>query len=282
MKWLWALGSLILCSTANAQSLLVVQSATINDLYGNTIVAKMLTDESDGQIDVFNARQFAQDTSSYSRSNLATVLKSVIAQRKPALVVFLGESALDVGMPASHSSVLFGTETFNTAAVIAASAYNTKWDPIYIISDHSSLGILRLVDLQKQLGDRKTEVYDVDTVIEYRTVLQQLQAEPKGTIVLNVFSLRDEWNEIVGYGEIEKLLVQANKRHIDVGICRTGFKTTFALGPTPAEAASIAMSTYDQPFKSHISSCANLTRLKSRWLQVYRASMGKFDIVEGG
>ncbi|MNG01789.1 hypothetical protein D3C84_847830 [compost metagenome] len=141
---------------------------------------------------------------------------------------------------------------------------------------------MRLADLKKQLGEKKTEEFDVDTVLEFRTLLQKLQGEPKGTIVLNVFTLVDEWNSNVGYTEIEKLLVTANSRHLDVGICRTGFKTTFALGPTPSEAAVIAMGVYDQSSKSHISSCANLKRVKAKWLPVYRVSIGKFDIVEGG
>lgn len=282
MKWVLVVASLILCSTVNAQSLSVVQSATIYDLYGNTIIQKMLVNEDDHMIDVFNVREFAHDNSAYSRDSLTKVVKAWVEKRKPGLVVFLGEPALPVGYPSKYSSVLFGGETFNMVAATALGTYNAKQDAIYIITDNSALAALRLADLKKQLGDKKPEVYDVDTVLDFRKLVQKLQGEPKGTIVLNVFTLVDEWNANVGYTEIEKLLVTANSRHLDVGICRTGFKTTFALGPTPAEAAVLAMAAYDQPSKPHISSCANLKRVKAHWLPVYRASIGKFDIVEGG
>lgn len=282
MKWVLAVGSLILCSTVNAQSLSVVQSATIYDLYGNTIIEKMLANEDDHMIDVLNVREFAHDQSAYSRDSLTKVVKTWVDTRKPKLVVFLGEPALNIGYPTKYSSVLFGGETFNMVAATALGAYSSKREAIYIISDNSALAALRLTDLKKQLGEKKSEEFDVDTVLEFRTLLQKLQGEPKGTIVLNVFTLVDEWNSNVGYTEIEKLFVTANSRHLDVGICRTGFKTTFALGPTPAEAAIIAMGVYDQPSKSHISSCANLKRVKAKWLPVYRVSIGKFDIVEGG
>lgn len=282
MKAALAIGSLIYCLTANAQNLLVVQSATIHDLYGNTIVSKILDSEKVKAMTVFNARQFTNDSSTYSRKNLDRVLEAYVKEHKPAIILFLGEPSIDVGVPTKYSPVLFGGETFNSVAVTAAAAYNSKWDPVYVVSDNSALAALRLVELRKQLKDVKIETYNVTTVLEYRQALQKLQGEPKGTLVLNAFTLVDEWNENVGYDEIEKLLVTANKRHLDVGICRTGFRTTLALGPTPAEAASIALSSYSQPFKSHISSCANLTRVKSRWLKVYRTSMGKFDTVEGG
>lgn len=282
MKWVLVVASLILCSTVNAQSLSVVQSATIHDLYGNTIIQKMLTNEDDHMIDVLNVREFSHDTSTYSRDSLTGVVKAWVEKRKPDLVIFLGEPALNVGVSTKYSSVLFGGETFNMVAATALGTYNPKQSAIYIITDNSALAALRLADLKKQLGDTKPEVFDVDTVLDFRKLVQTLQGEPKGTIVLNVFTLVDEWNANVGYTEIEKLLVTANSRHLDVGICRTGFKTTFALGPTPSEAAVIAMAAYDQPSKPHISSCANLTRVKAKWLTVYRASLGKFDIVEGG
>lgn len=282
MKWVLAAISLILCSTGNTQSLSVVQSATIHDLYGNTIIQRMLVNEDDHMIDVLNVREFTHDRSTYSRDVLTKVVKAWVEKRKPGLVVFLGEPALAIGFPTKYSSVLFGGWTFNMVAATALGTYNAKFNPIYIITDSSAIAALRLVELQVQLGSTTSDVFSVDTVLDFRNVLQKLQGEPKGTIVLNVFSLVDEWNANVGYSEIEKLLVTANSRHLDVGICRTGFKTTFALGPTPGEAAILAMAAYDQPSKPHISSCANLKRVKAKWLPVYRASIGKFDIVEGG
>lgn len=284
MKWVLVVASLILCSTVNAQSLTVVQSATIYDLYGNSIVSKMLVNETDHRIGVFNVREFSHDASARSRDSLKVVVKEWVGRRKPTpdLVIFLGEPVFDVGIPSKYSSVLIGSEAFNTVAITAASAYNSQWDPIYMINGTSPLSILRATELKRQLGDRKVESFDVDTVLDYRKLLQKLQGEPKGTIVLNVFSLLDEWRKPVGYGEIEKLLLTANSRHIDVGLCRDGFKTTFALGPTASEAVDLAMFSYEQSTKTHISSCANLGRVKAKWFDVYRKSMGKFDVVEGG
>lgn len=284
MKRLLALGSLIYCLTVNAQSLFVVQSATISDLYGSTIVAKILEKEngSTDRIGYFNARQFTHDRSPYSRELLARVLRENIALAKPKIVLFLGEPVVDVGIPVKYSSVLVGSTSFNTVALKAASIHDKKWSSIYVISDASILANLRLQELRDQLKGVKFDVREVSTVIEYRDVLLTLQSEPRGTLVLNAFTLLDEWNEPVCYDEIEQLLVATNRNHVEVGICRRGFKAAFALGPTPKEAATIAMLPYSQQSKTHISSCANLHRSMAMWPEVYRATMGKYDLVEGG
>lgn len=284
MRRLLAIGSLIYCVMANAQSLLVVQSSTVNDLYGNTIIAKILEDQN-GSVDhiaVFNARQFTHDRSKHSREILVKVLRFTVEQSPPSELLFLGEPVVDVGVPAKYSSVLIGSATFNTTALKAASIYNKKWSSVYIISGTSILANLRLQELRKQLGDVEPEVTTVSTVLEYRAALLALQDSPKGTLVLNVFTLLDEWQEPVGFDEIEDLMVKTNRRHVDVGICRNGFKTTLAIGPTPAEAAALATAPYSQASNSHISSCANLSRVVPKWLGIYRATMGKYDIVEGG
>lgn len=284
MRRLLAIGSLIYCVMANAQSLLVVQSDTVHDLYGNTIIAKILEDQN-GAVDhiaVFNARQFSHDRSEHSREILARVLKTYTDQSKPSMLLFLGEPVVELGVPMKYSSVLIGSTTFNSTALKAASVYNKKWSPVYVISDDSILANLRLQELRQQLDGVDLEVTVVSTVLEYRRALLELQDQPKGTLVLNAFSLLDEWQEPVGYVEIEDLLVKTNRRHVDVGICRNGFKTTLAVGPTPEEAATLAMATYNQASTSHISSCANLSRIVPNWLGLYRATMGKYDIVEGG
>ncbi|AGS82128.1 hypothetical protein O152_gp233 [Pseudomonas phage PaBG] len=284
MRRLLAIGSLIYCVMANAQSLLVVQSATVNDLYGNTIIAKILEDQN-GSVDhiaVFNARQFTHDRSAHSREILSKVLRTYVEHSKPSALLFLGEPIVDVGIPTQYSSVLIGSTSFNTTALKAASIYNKHWSPVYVISDNSVLANLRLQELRRQLDGIELDVTTVSTVIEYRQALLDLQDQPKGTLVLNAFSLLDEWQDSVGFAEIENLLVKTNRRHVDVGICRNGFKTTLAIGPTPAEAAALATAPYSQASNSHISSCANLSRVVPKWLGLYRATMGKYDIVEGG
>ena len=284
MKRLLALGSLIYCLTVNAQSLFVVQSATISDLYGSTIVAKILENENGAtdHIGYFNARQFTHDRSAYSRGLLAGVLRENIKLAKPKIILFLGEPVVEVGVPVKYSSVLVGAASFNSVALKAASIHNKKWSSVYVVSDSSILANLRLQELRGQLKDVEVDVRVVSTVLEYRDVLLKLQREPTGTLVLNVFTLLDEWKEPVGYDEIEQLLVATNRTHVEVGICRRGFKTAFALGPTPMEAANLAMLPYSQQSKTHISSCANLHRSMTLWPEVYRATMGKYDIVEGG
>lgn len=284
MKRLLALGSLIYCLTVNAQSLFVVQSATISDLYGSTIVAKILENENGAtdRIGYFNARQFTHDRSAYSRGLLAGVLRENIKLAKPKIILFLGEPVVEVGVPVKYSSVLVGAASFNSVALKAASIHNKKWSSVYVVSDSSILANLRLQELRGQLKDVEVDVRVVSTVLEYRDVLLKLQREPTGTLVLNAFTLLDEWKEPVGYDEIEQLLVATNRTHVEVGICRRGFKTAFALGPTPMEAANLAMLPYIQQSKTHISSCANLHRSMTLWPEVYRATMGKYDIVEGG
>lgn len=284
MKGLWALASLIYCLTVDAQSLLVVQSATVHDLYGNSIVAQLLAVEREPHIFVFNARRFTYDTSAYSRESLKRVLKAAVERSKPSLILYLGEPEFDTGFPSKYSSVLIGADNFNTAALRAASSYNEKWAKTYIVTDSSALATLRLTELKTRLEGLDVEIHIVNTVLEYRKLLLDLQKEAVGTIVMNVFGLKDEWNNTVGYAELEKIMVATNRRHIDVGICRSGFKTALAVGPTPKEAASLAIASYNKPLNLHISSCANLSRLKSKpsWLSLYRKSMGKFDIVEGG
>lgn len=284
MKRLLASLSLIYVITVSAQSLLVVQSAQIHDLYGNSIVTALLETEGIEQVDVFHARLFTHDSSEYSRTNLKRVLKAHVERAKPAEILFLGEPVIDVGVPYKYTPILVGSKSFNTTALTAARDYNPEWNKIYIVSGPSHVAQLRQANLQTHMDGFDVETFTVSTVADFQKRLLSLQDEPKGIIVLNAFTLLDEWKQDVGYAELEEILVSVNKRHLDVGLCRRKFDTALALGPTPEEAAALASSSYHVAENElpHISSCANLRRLSSKWLPVYRKSQGKFDIVVGG
>lgn len=283
MKWLLASLSLIYSLTVSAQSLLVVQSAQIHDLYGNSIVTALLTDQGVEHVDVFHARLFINDASDYSRTNLRRVLLEYVKKNKPANVLFLGEPELDIGVPIKYSSVIVGGEDYNTTALTALRNYDADYNHVYIVSGPSHVSQLRKDSLVKKLDGFEISTYTVTTVLDFQKRLLALQDEPRGIVVLNAFTLLDEWNQDVGFAELENIFVSVNKRHLDVGLCRRKFKTTFGLGPTPKEAAELAMDSYHNGTNvPHISSCANLSRVKKRWLPVYRKAQGNFDIVIGG
>lgn len=284
MKRLLVLASLIYSLSTNAQSLLLVQSATVNNLYGNAIANALLRREKVDSIDVFHARTFAHDVSDYSRDALKKAVEAYLQQAKPSEVLFVGErpEGLNMQIPSKYTPLLFGADSVNDVALRAASIYNPKWNKVYIVTGPSFNSKLREAEIAKWAEGLEVETFRVSTVLEYRKVLLDLQKQDTGTLVMNVFGLLDEWNQNVGYGELEDILLATNKRHLDVGICRDGFDTTFALGPTPEEAATRVIALYSSNLKSHISSCANLLRLKEKWLPVYRKTTGRFDVVIGG
>lgn len=274
--------TIISCLSAHAQGLLIIQSAAISDLYGNSIATYILeTKETESDyVTVFRSRNFSHDRSERSRDVLTGVISSYVEEAKPTEILVLGNPVLALGMPAIHHPILSGSQFFNNSALEAAPSFNVDWAPVYMISGRSVIESLRRQTVLDNV-DRGVNVVYVDTVQQYHKALLNLQKEPRGTLILNVFSVLDEWQQPVGYDTIEEIAVKTNTRHLDVGVCREGFKTALALGPTAREAAIMAMSSYSSE-ATHISSCANLRRLNRYWPGVYKATSGRYDLVEGG
>jgi ribonuclease HII len=102
-----------------------------------------------------------------------------------------------------------------------------------------------------------------------------LSSEPAGYIFLNVFNYQDSWNQNLGFKDAEKVLVEVNRRHVEVGICHANFKTALAVGPTPEEVTRLALTE-----TTTNSVCASVPRLtKINRIEVYAEHMGEFNRV---
>lgn len=251
-----------------------MQSHVVSDLYGNDIASKLVQD--DAVMTVFNARNFTFDRSRHSRSSLGAVITETAETARVNSAVFLEEPSGLTKLDETYIPLLSATTEFNDVALRAASLANEDWTPVYVISDTTRTAALR----QAWLGQTGVDltVRRVRTLAEFRSTIYSLNDEPKGTIVLNAFTLLDEWNKPIGYTQIEKAFVSARSKHVDVGVCRPGFLTTFALGPSVEEAANVVRAVLRRDVLHPTGSCVNLKRAATS--NVYRSALGRFDMVQ--
>lgn len=274
-RQLLAAVSIIYCLTLNAQELLV-QSSVVSDLYGNSIATYFIREQDKNYMPVFNARQFAFDSSVHSRNSLRTALLHHSERLGVDTLIYLGEPMLNTGLNEVYVPMPPPTE-FNDIALRAAQTANPRNTNVYVINDNSYGSRSRKVLFA---ADLDLEHYHVRTLQELRLLMRELDSLPRGTVVLNAFSLLDDWNKPVGFAQVEREFVQSNTKHVEVGVCRPGFRTAFALGPSSSEAALIAYAyVYGLP-RPTFGSCVNLERAVSRWSSVYRATMGQYDEVQ--
>lgn len=289
MKWLLAMSSIIYAMSATAGDLLIVQSHVLTQLYGSSIVTHILHEQqalnpkSDIAIEVIHNRTFTFDSSPYSRDSWTKYLSRFVGEHKPKQVLFLGEDPVDLGpdVKVSASGVLSDAEKLNTTALTANFDYDNTRNKLYVINGISKRSQLRAKALIAKVPQLEATEYSVRTEKELRVLLLKLNSEPKGTLLLNVFQLQDEWGDVIDFKRIEDIFMRVNNRHVEVGICTNGFRTEFAIGPTAKEAGFLAITSDKQ--QPYASSCANLRRLSETYgMDIYLKSMGKFDIVEGG
>jgi len=142
--------------------------------------------------------------------------------------------------------------------------------PVYILSGDSSLARKRSDVIKAQLP--KATEYTVSTEYELRQTISQVSEQPKGFIFLNVFNFTDHLNQTLSYFDAEAILVEVNRKHVDVGICHAGFKTAFAVGPVPEEVSNLLVEG-----TTTASVCASFPRLKQLGMtDKYASHMGEF------
>lgn len=137
--------------------------------------------------------------------------------------------------------------------------------PVYSINGVGSL------EERRARGD---ENFTVTSEFELRKVVTDLNTREKGFIFINAFSLTDVWGNRMSYDAIEKVIVETNRKHLEIGICRNNFRSAYAVGPTPDELDSIIEGAKSTRL------CANLNRLRHlRSVDHYKKHAGKFHFV---
>ena len=90
-------------------------------------------------------------------------------------------------------------------------------------------------------------------------------------MIINVFSIRDNWGEKHSFKYIEDLVIDSRLKHIEVGVCYPGFKTALAIGPTIDDVQKVLKG------ESSTSMCASLERLHTLdRMEVYSQQSGNF------
>lgn len=274
MRLSCAAASLIYCMTTNAQDFMLVQSNTIHNLYGNAIATRLVKAR---PLAVFNARDFAFDRSVHSRTVLGATIKDISKDAAVKTVIYLDEPKGTTGLRELHVQLLSTSTEFNDASLRAARLTNEDWTPVYVISEQTKTAAARFAWLET--NKQSPVQYKVQTIAELRSTVFALNKEPMGTLVLNAFTLLDEWNKPVGYARIERELLAANTKHVEVGVCTPGFTTAYAIGPSAVDAAQSIEAAISGKTKARIGSCVNLKRASAR-PDVYRSVMGSFDLVQ--
>ena len=142
-------------------------------------------------------------------------------------------------------------------------------DKVYVLSGTGELETERLAVIKSQIP--VTEVFEVKTEHDVRLALIKLKGKDKGFLILNAFNVRDNWNAKLPYTAIESIVVEANRTHVEVGICHKDFKTALAIGPTPDDAIIVLTG------GKSTSICASLERLKKLGsMEVYNQLSGTF------
>lgn len=208
---------------------LVVQSRAITDLYGSAFIEHLGIKDA-----ILLERQARQP-------DVAQVVKSYVHTEKFDKVILLGQFySID---ETKHIPVF-------TQFVLPASIVR---GPIYVLQGASKLEEERKNVIEKQA--KIDETFNVETEYDLRKALAALRSLPRGFIIINVFSLRDNWGEKRSYKSIEEIVVSSNSKHVDVGVCYKGFRTAVALGPTPDDIDTILKG------ENSSSLCATLPRL---------------------
>lgn len=142
--------------------------------------------------------------------------------------------------------------------------------PIYIISGKSPIAEKRADVIKAQL--KNTTEFTVETEYELRQAIAKVSEQPDGFIFLNVFNFTDNLNQTLNYLDAEAILVEVNRKHVDVGICHANFKTAFAVGPVPEEVTNLLVEG-----TTTASVCASFPRLKQLGvIHKYASHMGEF------
>lgn len=141
--------------------------------------------------------------------------------------------------------------------------------PVYVLSGTSKLEQLRGAEIAKQAKVDAT--FTVTSEYDLRKALVTSRRLPTGYVIINVFSLKNNWGENNSYKYIENIVIGSRLNHVEVGVCYPGFKTAMAVGPTIDDVQKVLKG------ESSSSICVSLDRLHSLdRMEVYSQQTGNF------
>lgn len=224
---------------------LIVQSRAITDLYGRTFISAL--NISDVIILERQARQ----------RDVSHAVTTYVKDKDIANVIMLGQfySINET----RHIPIL---TQFTLPKFIAKG-------PVYVISGSSKLEQKRGDEIERQAKVNAT--FPVKTEYDLRKALIEIRNLPTGYVIINVFSVIDNWGEKLSFKFIEDVVIESRMKHIEIGVCYPGFKTALAIGPTVDDVDKVLKG------ESSTSLCASLERLhRLDRMEVYSQQSGNF------
>ena len=252
MKTLVAIVTLIYSMTAVATSdfrepVRVVQSFSMRSIHGNRALEKYA--ELAGPVRILTAPNLRR-SSLWERNAVLNLLSKDWGTAK-ALDFPLGEEALALSNVKVNVTVL----TFK------------KNRPIYVISDGSRLAAWRQEVISKY---SEIEVFEVATIQGLRQALHDINDFEPSTVLINAFSIVGDYGHILNYGTIELHVIGYRTKHEIVGVCRKGFQTPYAFGPSEQDVVNALQG------NTSLSSCVKLTAVGT---DTYAKTRGRYDEV---
>lgn len=238
--------TLIYLYSLTAQSTdLVVQSRAITDLYGRAYISAF--DVKDVIILERQARQ----------NDVAHAVSAYVKEQTITNVILLGQ--FYELKEQRHVPIL---TQFKLPDFIAKG-------PVYLLTGTSKLEQIRGAEIEKQA--KVNASFTVKSEYDLRKAMASFRSLPTGYVIINLFSLRDNWGEKYSYKYIEDIVVSSRLKHLEVGVCYPGYKTALAVGPTIDDVQKVLKG------ESSTSVCASLDRLHSLdRMEVYSQQSGNF------
>jgi len=224
---------------------LFVQSRMITDLYGDTYLHKL-----NAQNVVYLERQVRQ-------VDVTHAVGGYVEANKYTGIILLGQY-----------------QSINATRYVPILTQFTLPDfmkdkPVYVLQGRSNMEVARKAVIEKQVTIAKE--YDITSDYILRKALLDLYSQPEGYVIINVFSLKDNWGEARSYMSIEDVVTSYETGQVEVGICYPGFKTALAIGPSTDDIDLVLKG------ENSISLCASLERLRRiGHVELYSQSSGKF------
>lgn len=252
MKTLVAIVTLIYSMTAVANSdfrepVKVVQSFSMHAIHGNRALEKYA--ELVGPVRILTVPNLRR-SSLWERNAVLNLLSKDWGTAK-ALDFPVGEEALALSNVKVNVTVL----TFK------------KNRPIYVISDGSRLATWRQEVISKY---SEIEVFEVATIQGLRQALHDINDFEPSTVLINAFSIVGDYGHILNYGTIELHVMGYRTKHEIVGVCRKGFQTPYAFGPSEQDVVNAMQG------NTSLSSCVKLTAVGT---DTYAKTRGRYDEV---
>lgn len=260
-----ALLLLLLCASAQAESVYIVQSKNISSIYEDSIALAVKQLRPDDSVRVLLVRDFHRDRYSASKEvtermilhraseydNLILLGYDVsylqIEGKSPVYLPVLLDSPTGIPGPASPSSLLRGIDIARTHTTSLGST-------IYVISDRSNLSQLRFRQFKVLLGKNKStklKEITVTSASELRGVIAGLNDEEQGVIVNNVFTLLDDDTLYdLTMQDVDRIISDLNKKHVEVSVLKPSLTTAIGFGVLSTDIAKAIDVALDDPNSS--------------------------------